>query len=455
MASTNSYDESVPDVPLAFVSNSYLDELTEGIRARPIPWEGYQKAELITVEELDLLKRIDKQSREQLRSVMQKDAERYAELYTSLLEKLKRADTVQYILVMINDMLSDDEKRVSYFHKLSSKSPDLPYHPFLKILSIDDEFIQLSSAKILTILIWYETVFIFYSAPGPLPFDTTEFLRWINSKLKNNNHNICDLTVQILESILKIPSCRLQFWEVPHGVDTLVNFLKVKNPTLQMQYQIIFCFWLLTFERDIAVEFNRKYDLIPTLINIAKSVIKEKIIRIIIRTFRNLVEKAPEANLPAMLVAKLLNFCENLSVRKWSDSEIVEDIEFLKAQLQENFHSLTTFDEYASEIRSGMLQWSPPHESEQFWKQNVTKLNEKNHELLKILSRLLSTSSDNVVLAVAAHDLGQYVKYYPDGKKILQEIGAKQRVMELMTHEDPEVRYNALIAVQKYMSHAW
>ncbi|CAG8814186.1 4122_t:CDS:2, partial [Racocetra fulgida] len=78
----------------------------------------------------------------------------------------------------------------------------------------------------------------------------------------------------------------------------------------------------------------------------------------------NLVEKAPEANLPAMLVAKLLNFCENLSVRKWSDSEIVEDIEFLKAQLQENFQSLT----------------------------------------------------DNMVLAVAAHDLGQYVKYYPDGK---------------------------------------
>ncbi|CAG8693497.1 11514_t:CDS:10 [Dentiscutata erythropus] len=438
MASTNSNDESVPDVPLAFVSNSYLVELTEGIRARPIPWEGYQRAELITVDELDLLKRIDNQSREQLRSVMQQDAEKYAELYTSLLEKLKRADTVQYILIMTNDMLSDDEKRVSYFHKLSSKSLDLPYNPFLKTLAIDDEFIQLSSAKILTILIC--------SAPGPLPFDATEFIRWISSKLKNNNHNICDLTVQILESILKVPSCRLQFWEAPHGVDTLVNFLKVKNPTLQMQYQIIFCFWLLTFERDIAVEFNRKYDLIPTLINIAKSANKEKIIRIIIMTFRNLVEKAPEANLPAMLVAKLLNFCENLSVRKWSDSEIVEDIEFLKAQLQENFHSLTTFDEYASEIRSGMLQWSPPHESEQFWKQNVTKLNDKNHELL-------NTSNDNVVLGVAAHDLGQYVKYYPDGKKC--EIGAKQRVMELMTHEDPEVRYNALIAVQKYMSHVW
>jgi V-type H+-transporting ATPase subunit H len=56
---------------------------------------------------------------------------------------------------------------------------------------------------------------------------------------------------------------------------------------------------------------------------------------------KNLVEKAPEANLPAMLVARLLNFCENLSSRKWTDKEIVEDIDFLKERLQENFHSLT------------------------------------------------------------------------------------------------------------------
>lgn len=38
---------------------------------------------------------------------------------------------------------------------------------------------------------------------------------------------------------------------------------------------------------------------------------------------------------------------------------------------------------------------------------------------------------------------------------VLQEIGAKQRIMELMTHEDQEVRYQALLAVQKYMHQAW
>jgi len=32
-------DDSIPDVPLAFVSNSYLDDLTNTIRLRPVPWD--------------------------------------------------------------------------------------------------------------------------------------------------------------------------------------------------------------------------------------------------------------------------------------------------------------------------------------------------------------------------------------------------------------------------------
>ncbi|KAF9896203.1 hypothetical protein BX616_007932 [Lobosporangium transversale] len=35
----NNGNSNVPEVPLALVSNAYLDELTAGLRARPIPWE--------------------------------------------------------------------------------------------------------------------------------------------------------------------------------------------------------------------------------------------------------------------------------------------------------------------------------------------------------------------------------------------------------------------------------
>ncbi|KAI8804614.1 armadillo-type protein [Cladochytrium replicatum] len=65
-----------------------------------------------------------------------------------------------------------------------------------------------------------------------------------------------------------------------------------------------------------------------------------------------------------------------------------------------------------------------------------------------MLWQIIATSKCPVVLAVAPHDVGQYVKHATACKKIVQEIGVKSQVMELMTHESPDVRYQALIAFQ-------
>ena len=81
------------------------------------------------------------------------------------------------------------------------------------------------------------------------------------------------------------------------------------------------------------------------------------------------------------------------------------------------------------------------------------------------------------MLAVAAHDLGQYVKCYERGKKyvavivhvhyrtidcfclfkcrIVTDLGGKTRVMELMSHNNQEVRYRALLSVQCLVSQPW
>lgn len=42
-----------------------------------------------------------------------------------------------------------------------------------------------------------------------------------------------------------------------------------------------------------------------------------------------------------MLVAQLLPFSKNLSGRKWTDEDIVEDIQFLRDELSARFESLT------------------------------------------------------------------------------------------------------------------
>jgi len=211
----------------------------------------------------------------------------------------------------------------------------------------------------------------------------------------------------------------------------------------------------LTFETEIAEQINKKYDVIPLFISVAQAAAKEKVVRVNIATLRNLVTKAPSANLPAMLVARLLPFVKNLATRKWSDEDILEDVQFLRDELEARFESLTTWDEYASELSSGHLSWTPAHASDFFWRENVTKLNEKDHFYLKQLIELLRSSQDTLVLAVAAHDLGQYVKYHERGKKIVTDLGGKTRAMELMAHSSQEVRYQALLSVQRLVSHPW
>jgi len=76
-------------------------------------------------------------------------------------------------------------------------------------------------------------------------------------------------------------------------------------------------------------------------------------------------------------------------------------------------------------------------------------------EYCRTLVRILKESSDPLILAVAAHDIGQYAKHYDRGKKILTDMGAKTRVMELMIHSNPDVRYRALISVQILVSNPW
>lgn len=42
-----------------------------------------------------------------------------------------------------------------------------------------------------------------------------------------------------------------------------------------------------------------------------------------------------------MLVVKLLPFVNNLSTRKWSDEDIIEDVQYLKGEMTANFQSLS------------------------------------------------------------------------------------------------------------------
>ncbi|KAL0071655.1 H(+)-transporting V1 sector ATPase subunit H [Marasmius tenuissimus] len=432
---------------VSLVSNSYLDETSSKIRSKPVPWEGYQRADLITSEELSLIKKVDRQPKAKIESLLLSDGQTYALLYLRLLKKLQRLDTMQSILVLIADALADHDERIPLFTRASETDSELPYVPLLRTLDMQDEFMQLKAAQISDCPL----------LPKPLqPRLLQPFLNILATMVQSSSPHKHDVGVQCLEALLARPECRQAIWAIPSIIKgyNLFDILK-RKPGPQMSYQVAFCLWLLSFEQNVAEEINKKFDIIPLLVSVAQAAAKEKVIRVIVAAFRNLVIKAPSANLPAMLVAQLLPFAKNLCTRKLGDEDIVEDVQFLRDELAANFQSLTTYDEYTSELASGHLSWTPVHESDDFWKENATKLNDKDYEQLKTLIRLLKESPDPSVLAVAAHDIGQYVKHYERGKKPVTDLGGKARVMELMSHENSDVRYRALMSVQLLVSQPW
>jgi len=205
---------------------------------------------------------------------------------------------------------------------------------------------------------------------------------------------------------------------------------------------------------------NRRSKIIPILGDILNDSVKDKVTRIILAVFRNMIEKPEDhsiskENCVAMVQAKVLKQLSILQQHKFDDEDITADIDFLNEKLQISIQDLSSFDEYATEIKSGRLEWSPVHKSERFWRENAPRLIEKNYELLKMLIHLLETSRDPLVLAVASYDIGEFVRHYPRGKSVIEQLGGKQIVMQLLAHEDPNVRYEALLAVQKLMVHNW
>lgn len=422
------------------INSPFLTTRSQLIRSKSIPWEGYQRAGLLTAEDVALISKVTSSNSAE---VVDKDPKVYISLYTRLLTKLSRTDTLQFILVLVGDSLEDHDERVSLF----VDSDEDIYAPIMKLVDSSDPFVQLKSLVLLS-------TFITSSTKNSV---VTSLLKALLIGLQSStDQDRQDVSVQSLESILRIETVRKLFWSFENGVgvQSLVDLLK-SNTGSQMQYQVIFCFWLLTFDDKIADEIDGKYHLIPLLVTISRTAIKEKVLRISLSTFRNLITKAPSSNLPSALVAKLLPFVDSIKDRKWSDDDVKDDVEFLREELKKKFDGLTTYDEYTSELESGLLSWTPTHKNDDFWRDNAHKLVEKDKTNLKLLVNLLLNSTDPLVLAVAANDVAQFAKYYDSGKKSLEELGAKTRVMELMSHADADVKYQSLVAVQRLLSLAW
>ncbi|VEN50497.1 unnamed protein product [Callosobruchus maculatus] len=478
-------------------ATSVLQQTATDIRNRKVNWQPYLQSQMISQEDFNFIVAFDVPDAAQRENLIQSNRLQCAQTFLNLLGHVSKDTTLQYVLVLIDDMLQEDRTRVEIFHEYANKKGESVWGPFLNLLNRQDGFITNMASRIIAkIACWSQAPMErsdlhFYltwlkdqlrmqenkykmactASPTITPKKEKrscfEILRGANSilfgmsledaaRVAQENNEYIQSVARCLQMMLRIDEYRFAFISVD-GISTLLSVLQGRV-NFQVQYQLIFCIWVLTFNPLLAEKMN-KFNVIPILADILSDSVKEKVTRIILAVFRNLIEKPNDQQVAkehciAMVQCKVLKQLQILEQRKFDDEDVTSDIEFLTERLQSSVQDLSSFDEYATEVKSGRLEWSPVHKSK-FWRENAHRLNEKNYELLRILIHLLETNKDPLVLSVASYDIGEYVRHYPRGKHVIEQLGGKQLVMQLLAHEDPNVRYEALLAVQKLMVHNW
>ncbi|EPS42783.1 hypothetical protein H072_3111 [Dactylellina haptotyla CBS 200.50] len=479
--------------------------LTQSIRTRPILWDQYQRTNVINESELKLIKAVDKVSKDKRVATVEGDIVGYTKLIVGdpsggekgLLERsAKRVEFVQYLLALAVELCED----VPSFVMSLSSHPD-PYSHLITLLDHGDDPIPIITSNLLTTLISCSLHKSKVDKPTEQTLPTLfKYLATVSSSSEATHQ---DLAVQSYVMLLRNTHSRLTFWdmgdETMRGLANVIETaaagskgkatadvelggtaaassssasattallsstvsaantnLKQGGVNLQLLYHVLVAIWELSFEEEIAEELDEKYDLILPLVHILRSALKEKILRVGLAIFTNLINKAPATNLPSLLLARLLPLLTTLKARKFNDPDLTADLDSCLSSLESFQMTQTTFDEYATEIRSGHLSWSPPHRNQDFWKKHARRIMEEaGGELPQCLARVLKESDEKIVLAVAAHDVGVLVKEVPEKRRVWDGLMVKARVMELMGDSDPEVRYESLKAVQEFLRYAF
>lgn len=436
--------------------NELPDELwvqANEIKSNRVSWQSYLQSQMINQDDFNFITQFERLSGEQKAKFIQENRIQCAKTFLSLIEHISKDQTIQYILILIDDMVNEDRSRVEIFCNYCRKINLSVWNPFLMLFNRRDGFIINMSCRIIAKITCWSSE----QMDGP---DLTRYLSWLRDQISDPNNAYLQSVTRCLQMMLRIDKYRKAF-DAIDGIATLERVFSHERLNFQLQYQLAFCCWVLSFNPELARKM-KKYKIVQSLADILRESVKEKVKRIVVAVFRNLIENVDDNELARenaiiMVQCKVMKQLEIIkqSIQANSDPELVEDVEYLIGILHASVQDLSSFDEYATELKCGRLEWSPVHNSEKFWRENAHRLNDNNYELLKILIMLLEKSKDPLVISVAAHDLGEYVRHYPRGKLVTESLGGKNLVMQRLTHEDPNVRYEALLCVQKLMVQNW
>lgn len=59
------------------------------------------------------------------------------------------------------------------------------------------------------------------------------------------------------------------------------------------------------------------------------------------------------------------------------------------------------------------------------------------------------------IVSVALYDIGEFTRFYPNGRVVVSRLGAKDQIMLMMESENPEIQRHTLQCISKIMVTNW
>ncbi|CAI5755899.1 unnamed protein product [Candida verbasci] len=445
------------------IDSTFLSDSKKFIKERIMPWEGLARSGIITEDDANNIKLLEKQSVENRNSTVKAQVDLYASSLLHVLSKINdKDDIIKNILALINDLLLDLPEFSKSLLNLSSADSGLPFNPFLKHLENKDLLIKSLSLYNLTILLKQKN-----HADNEVLY---KIFNTITSMFESDNNYIM-IIVQILQDLL------IKYKSVYQ--DYLVSYFKPINNLitqsashpnatgLQLSYNILLATWILSFNSQNNKILTHNFpQLAGNLLIIAKDSIKLKIVRISVAILKNFVSTVNSQQeqfkvIKLLLFHDALNTIKTLKERKFasngSDEELANDLNYLNDNLLEIVNTkLTSFDEYMTSLENPkLISWaSPIHKSNEFWLENSYRFKDSNFKLVKKIFDIMN-HNDGAIPIILLNDLQFLIKNL--GQDLITFVNNhsqyKLLVMSYLDQGNNELKYEALKTIQLLVGH--
>ena len=403
--------------------------------------------------------------------------------------RISAADPLGYVLRFLSDLVQASPKVAAAF-AVPDANEVFGSDPCQRFLEFADTNKQ--NPGVARPAVFLAAAVLRQSAPGSRQACVRSFLSTVSGVLSTPDFATCrdlEFTIHAVTVFVKAKGLRNDFREarLVQQLPRVLTYVCSNEAAsmVQLMYETLLACWILSFDYRCLAVFSKE-KLIAIVHRALQKAVKEKCIRMGLLILKNFAVAQntflevtrgrcdwADASIEALTTAEgavrppayfsdmigigVLKTLYQLQRKKYGDDDIAADLEYLINLLEANLDELTSFSEYKGEVDSKVLEWSPVHSSSKFWKENSRQFEKNNHEVLRNLVGLLDSQSD-VTVAVACHDIGELVRYHPNGRMLLQLPSLnnpKTKIMHLMSHHNPEVARNALLAVQKIMVQRW